>query len=99
MLVRGVLCGLLIGLMIVALHGAIEGFQGGFAMDRSGGACAGTWEATLGSAVFSVMDWSLVTLAILIGSAVLGAVAGRTITHSGHPPREIGDTESVTGIR
>lgn len=97
MLVRGVLCGLLVGLMIVALHGAIEGFQGGFAMDRAGGACAGTLEATLGSAVFSVIDWSPFTLIILTGSALLGAVAGRTITYSVHPPRAIADTELVRG--
>jgi hypothetical protein len=86
MRLRGLLGGSIVGLLIVALHGGIEGFQGGFAMGRVGGACAGTLEAVLGSAISYVVNLSPATSIILVVCALLGALVDVMIAHSHERP-------------
>jgi hypothetical protein len=65
MRVLGAIIGLLFGVSVVALHGAVEGFQGGCTEDDARWACAGSAEASTASASVGVTHPGPAALAFL----------------------------------
>lgn len=75
MTLRGAFIGLILGLLAVAVHGAIEGFQDGFAVDEAPWAGAFTLEAAGASVQMHLLHPSVWTGIFLLASTLIGASA------------------------